>query len=101
MPICFQETVEYQRLSCPTENQERKARPKTGKEGRGRGEEGGGEKKGAAAAAERGSAEEDVEHHHKGEAGCEADGADVGVGAFGGFGHEFFDYHIEHCSGGE
>ena len=74
------------------ENQERRTRPKTGKEGRGRGEGEGGE---------RGSAEEDVEDHHKGEAGGEPDGADVGVIAFGGFGHEFFDYHIEHCSGGE
>ena len=48
-----------------------------------------------------GSAYKDVEDHHKGEAGGEPDGADVGVIAFGGFGHEFFDYHIEHCSGGK
>ncbi len=58
-------------------------------------------KKGAAAAAERVSAEEDVEDHHEGEAGCEADGADVGVGAFGGFGHQLFDHHVEHCAGGK
>ena len=83
----------------PAGSQERKARPKTGKEGRGRGEEGRG--RGEGEGGERGSAEQDVEHHHKGEAGGEPDGADVGVIAFGGFGHEFFDYHIEHCSGGE
>ena len=81
----------------PAESQERRTRRKARREGPGR-KPG---KKGAAAAAERGSAEQDVEDHHQGEAGCEADGADVGVGAFGGFGHEFFDYHIEHCSGGE
>ena len=86
------------------------ARPKTRKEGPGRkpGKKGAaGERKGAAKRRaqqrqQRGvSTEQDVEDHHKGEAGGEPDGADVGVIAFGGFGHEFFDYHIEHCSGGE
>ena len=41
-----------------------------------------------------------VEDHHQHKAKGEADGREVGVGAGGGFGDEFFDDHVQHraCS---
>ena len=48
-----------------------------------------------------GLAEEDVEGHHEDEAEGKSYGAEVGVGAFLGFGNEFLDHYIHHGSGGK
>ena len=37
------------------------------------------------------SSQHHIHHHHQHEADGETDGGEVGVGAFGGFGDEFFD----------
>ena len=46
---------------------------------------------------------DDVKHHHQHETDGKADGAEVAVLTFGGFGDEFLDHHIEHgpCGKGE